>query len=167
MAYGPRYRVPRRRRREGKTNYKTRLNLLKSGETRAIVRKSQKSIVIQFIAFDPIGDRVLSSANGYDLEKFGWQGSVANTPAAYLTGYLAGKRAISKGVTNAILDIGLQPPQRGSRLFASLKGIVDAGVEIPYSEEILPSPERIRGEHINESMKTQFETVKTKLEGAK
>jgi large subunit ribosomal protein L18 len=167
MAYGPRYRVARRRRREGKTNYRTRLNLLKSKETRAVVRKSQKSIIIQFITFDPKGDRILSSANGYELAKFGWQGSVSNTPAAYLTGYLAGKRAISNGVTNAILDIGLQPPQRGSRIFASLKGMADAGVKIPYSEDILPSPERIRGEHINESMKNQFETVKTKLEGAK
>jgi large subunit ribosomal protein L18 len=166
MAHGPRYRVPRRRRREGKTNYASRLNLLKSKEVRAVVRKSQRSVVIQFISFHPKGDEVLSSANGYDLEKFGWQGSVGNTPAAYLTGYLAGKRAKSRGVESAVLDIGLQTPRKGSKIFASLKGMVDAGVEIPHSEEILPSPERIRGEHINERMKNQFETVKTKLEGA-
>ncbi len=64
------------------------------------------------------------------------------------------------------MDIGLQTPQKGAKIFASLKGIVDAGVEIPHSEDILPSEERIRGEHINESMKNQFEAVKSKLEGA-
>jgi large subunit ribosomal protein L18 len=166
MAHGPRYRVPRRRRREGKTDYQSRLKLLKSGEIRAVVRKSQKSMLIQFISFDPKGDRVLLTSSSYDLEEYGWQGSVSNTPSAYLAGYLAGKKALETGVKRAVLDIGLQTPQKGSKIFASLKGIVDAGVSIPHSEEILPSEERIRGEHINESMKNQFEAVKSKLEGA-
>lgn len=166
MAHGPRYRVPRRRRREGKTNYQSRLALLKSGEVRAVVRKSQKSMLIQFISFDPKGDRVLLTSSSYDLEKYGWKGSVANTPSAYLAGYLAGKKALKTGVESAVLDIGLQTPQKGSKIFASLKGLVDAGVEIPHSDDILPSEERIRGEHINESMKNQFEAVKSKLEGA-
>jgi len=37
---------------------------------------------------------------------------------------------------------------KGSRIFACLKGVVDAGISIPFSEDILPSKERISGQHI-------------------
>jgi large subunit ribosomal protein L18 len=124
-------------------------------------------MTVQFIQFDPKGDKILSSATGRDLEKFGWKGSAVNTPAAYLTGYLAGIRAQKAGITEAVLDIGLATPTKGSRIFATLKGMVDSGMNIPHGEEVLPSEERIRGEHINEGIKTQFEATITKLEGAK
>jgi large subunit ribosomal protein L18 len=132
-----------------------------------VVRNSQKNVIVQFINFDPKGDKVILSASGYELAKFGWKGSTSNIPSAYLTGYLAGKRAKEAGVDTAILDIGLATPIKGSKVFATLKGILDAGVDIPHNEVILPSPERIRGEHINESIINQFESVKTNLEGAK
>jgi large subunit ribosomal protein L18 len=167
MAHGPRYRVPRKRRREGKTDYRRRLSLLKSHLPRAVVRKSQKNVLVQFIVFDPKGDKVISTTSGYELVKFGWKGSTSNIPSAYLTGYLAGKRAKEMGIVEAVLDIGLATPQKGSKVFASLKGMVDSGLDIPHNEKILPSEERIRGEHINDSIKNQFEQVKTKLEGAK
>jgi large subunit ribosomal protein L18 len=41
------------------------------------------------------------------------------------------------------LDIGLHVPSKGTRVFAALKGVVDAGVEVPYSEDIVPDDERI------------------------
>ena len=167
MAHGPRYRVPRRRRRVGKTDYRKRIGLLKSKIPRAVVRNSQKNVNVQFIVFDPKGDKVLLNASGYELLKFGWKGSTSNIPSAYLTGYLAGKRAKEAGINDAILDIGQATPIKGSKVFATLKGIVDAGVTIPHNDIILPSPERIRGEHINESISNQFESVKTKLEGEK
>jgi len=47
-----------------------------------------------------------------------------------------------------ILDIGMQRSTKGSRIYAALKGAVDGGLNVPYSEEILPSDERIRGLHI-------------------
>jgi large subunit ribosomal protein L18 len=167
MGHGPRYRVARRRRREGKTDYRRRINLLKSREVRAVVRRSERNLRIQFVVFDPKGDRIIASAQGLELEKFGWKGSVSNTPAAYLTGYLAGKRAISAGINRAVLDIGLHTPTKGSRVFASLKGLLDAGLDIPHGEEVIPSEERIKGEHIDESIKNQFEATKTQLAGAK
>lgn len=167
MAHGPRYRVARRRRREGKTDYRKRIRHLKSGEPRAVVRRSSNNIRIQFVKYDPKGDRVLASAEGHELEKFGWKGPASNTPAAYLTGYLAGKRAKSQGIENAVLDIGLSTPTKGARIFASLKGMLDAGINIPHSEEILPSEERISGEHIGDQIKAQFETVKTGLKEEK
>jgi large subunit ribosomal protein L18 len=48
----------------------------------------------------------------------------------------------------AILDIGLNRATPGARVFAALKGAVEAGLEIPHGEEILPSDERVRGAHI-------------------
>jgi large subunit ribosomal protein L18 len=165
MAYGPRYKVPRRRRREGKTDYKRRINQLKSDHPRAVIRKSLRNIRVQFVEFHMKGDRIIIGAEGYELEKFGWKGSTSNIPAAYLTGYLAGKRAKSAGVEKAVLDIGLNTPTRGSKIFASLKGLLDAGIDIPHNEEVIPSEERIQGVHINEGIKNQFEAVKASLEG--
>ena len=49
---------------------------------------------------------------------------------------------------SAVLDIGLNRATQGARVFAALKGAVDAGLDIPYGEEILPSDERIKGAHI-------------------
>jgi hypothetical protein len=37
---------------------------------------------------------------------------------------------------------------KGSRIYAALKGAVDAGLEIPYNPEVLPDDSRISGEHI-------------------
>jgi large subunit ribosomal protein L18 len=167
MAHGPRYRVARRRRREGKTDYRKRINLIKSGEPRAVVRRSARSISVQFVKYNPKGDEVIVCANGLELEKFGWNKSAANTQAAYLTGYLAGKRAKSVGVESAVLDIGLYSPTRGSKIFASLKGLIDAGVNVPHNENILPTQERITGVQKGEEVKSQFETVLTSLEGEK
>jgi large subunit ribosomal protein L18 len=73
---------------------------------------------------------------------------MSNTPAAYLTGMLFAVKAKKAGQDRAILDIGLNRATTGARVFAALKGAVDAGLEIPYGEEILPSEERIKGAHI-------------------
>ncbi len=149
MGHGPRYRVPWKRRREGKTNYYKRLKLIKSGKPRMVVRKSLKYIVVQFAEARIGGDKMIAVAHSKELEKkYGWKGGTANTSAAYLTGLLAGFRARLAGVEEAVLDIGLADPVPGSRVFAALKGALDAGLKIPHSEEILPPEERIRGEHI-------------------
>ena len=94
----------------------------------------------------------------------GWSGSTGNLPAAYLTGYLAGKRAAKKGVNEAVLDIGLQKPVKGAACFATLKGLLDAGLEIPYGEEILPSEDRLKGKHIKAEMEKMIEEVKNRME---
>ncbi len=149
MARGPRYRVPWRRRREGKTNYYKRLKLVLSGKPRFVVRRTNKYIVVQVAEAKVEGDRMLAVAHSRELVKlYGWKGGTKNTSAAYLTGYLAGLRAIKAGIKEAVLDIGLATPVKGSRAFAALKGGLDAGLDIPHSEEIIPSEERIRGEHI-------------------
>jgi len=146
MATGPRYRVPMRRRREGRTNYYSRLALLLSKENRIVVRKSTRNIQIQLIAPTPVGDVTFSSAISTELGKYGYNGPTGNTTAAYLTGLLFGLRSIQKGYEYGILDIGLHASTPGSRVYAALKGIVDSGVEIPHDESVFPSDERIRGE---------------------
>ena len=47
MATGAKYVVQYRRKRELRTNYRKRLNLLKSGLTRLIARPSNKHLVLQ------------------------------------------------------------------------------------------------------------------------
>jgi len=144
MARSNTYTVKYRRKREGKTNYKTRLRLVAGGKPRLVVRKSLKNIMVQIIEFAPTGDRVLASANSRELRKAGWKGSLNSTPAAYLTGLLLA----SKKKVECVLDIGLNVSVKGSVLYAALKGAVDGGMSIPYSTQVLPSDARIRGEHI-------------------
>lgn len=154
MADGPRYSVPFRRRREGKTDYKLRLGLVRSGKPRAVVRTSNKYVYVQIVEAQPSGDVVRASASSKELAKLGWKGGTGNLPSAYLTGALAGRRALTKGIKEAILDIGLRPSTKGSRLYAALKGLTDAGLEVPHSEEILPSTARLGGAHIAEYAKS-------------
>jgi len=165
MAHNKRKRLPLRRRREGKTDYRRRLRYLKSGDPRAVVRVSLKNSTVQFIDFDPTGDRVLASATGKDLRELGWKYNCANLPAAYLTGLLAGKRAAQNNVDRAILDIGLKVPSKGSKVFASLKGMIDAGIDIPHGEQQFPSDERIEGAHIDGSVPNDFNKIKERILG--
>ncbi len=146
----PTYRVPHRRRREGKTDYRLRLRLLKSGKLRFVVRRSLRHIQVQVIEYRPDGDRTILAVHSCRLKKLGWKAPCGNLPAAYLTGLLAGKLAKEKGIQEGILDMGLYPSVKGSRIYASLKGLVDAGIRIPHSPEILPDEKRIKGEHIAE-----------------
>ncbi len=164
MARNAIYRVKMRRRREGKTNYRKRLAYLKSGKPRAVVRKTLRYVIVQIVEYHDDGDKILVGVNSSHLKKYGWKGSFKNTPAAYLTGYLAGKLALKKGIEKAVLDIGLQSPVKGSRVFAALKGMVDAGLYVPHSEEVYPSEDRIKGEHISEEIAKMFEEVKAKME---
>lgn len=149
MATGPRYRVPFRRRREGKTNYRSRRALVLSRAPRLVVRLTLKHAIVQVIEAESIGDKVLVSAHSNELAKaYGWLSNRGNIPSAYLTGLLCGFKAMANGVDKAFLDIGLHIPSKGTRIFAALKGAVDAGVEVPHSEDILPDEGRISGKHI-------------------
>ncbi|MFA7303407.1 MAG: 50S ribosomal protein L18, partial [Methanoregula sp.] len=142
------YFVPFRRRREGKTDYYQRTRLVVADAPRMVVRKTNRHIIIQMVTAEMDGDRTLVSANSAELEKYGYAGSTSNTPAAYLTGMLFAVKAKKAQQERAILDIGLNRATRGARVFAALKGAVEAGLDIPYGEEILPSNERAKGAHI-------------------
>jgi len=149
MAKGPSYRVPFRRRREGKTNYQSRRALVLSKLPRLAARRTLKHMIVQIVKAEAVGDQVLVSAHSRELMKtYGWKGDCGNVPAAYLTGLLCGFRAVTHGVNKVVLDLGLQSPSRGARVFAALKGVLDAGVTVPYSESMLPDESRISGQHV-------------------
>ncbi len=147
--YGPRYKVPRRRRREGKTDYRARYKMaIGKYKIRAVLRRTNRYIIVHFTSIDLNGDQTHVYVTSRILRKFGWPFSCKNLPAAYLTGYYAGLLAIKNGIKEAIPDIGIFRSTKGNRLYAALKGIIDAGVYIPHDDSIFPSEERIRGEHI-------------------
>ncbi|MCW3978121.1 MAG: 50S ribosomal protein L18 [Candidatus Bathyarchaeota archaeon] len=154
MAKGPRYRVPYRRRREAKTDYKARRVLATSDKPRLVVRSSGKNITIQLVESKIEGDYILAQASSKELEGYGWLGSRKNTPAAYLLGLLAGSKALKEGIEAANLDIGLARPTKGGRVFAAVKGALDAGLEVPCDSEILPEPSRIEGKTISDYSNT-------------
>lgn len=137
-----------RRRREGKTDYRQRLRLLLSQKPRVVVRKSSKHTTVQLAVPCEQGDIILSSASSCELLKFGYKGATGNTPAAYLTGFLFGLRALKEGHKDGVLDIGLYTSSKGAKIYAALNGMVDAGMDIPHDPSIFPEEGRVRGEHI-------------------
>jgi len=155
------------RRNKGITNYRKRLALLKSGVPRAVVRFSNAKITVQIIDFSIKGDNVLASANSADIADMGWKGSKTNVPASYLSGMLAAKRALKAGVDSVVLDIGRITPTPGGRAFATLKGLVDGGLNVPHSDNLFPSDERINGSHISDKITTNFEKISKKIGGSK
>jgi len=150
LAKGPRYRVPYRRRREKKTDYAARRVMATADRPRFVVRVSGKNILVQVVRSEIEGDYVVAQASSKELKSYGWNASGKNLPAAYLIGVLAGKRAKAAGVEHAILDMGLKRITGGNRVFAVVKGALDAGLDIPCDSDVTPSPERINGNMIAE-----------------
>ncbi len=139
-----------RRRREKRTDYKQRMELLKSGMPRAVVRRAHNNIHIQFVVYEEKGDRVIVEGVSKNLSKYGWNMHGGSLPSAYLTGLMAGTDAVKQGVKEAVLDLGLHISKHGSSLYAAALGIRDAGVKIPLNESVLPNEDRIKGKHIAE-----------------
>ncbi len=162
------YILPLKRRKEKKTNYNRRLKLLLSKKPRLVVRKSLKYTYAQIIKYKKDADQTLVSCSSKNLSKFGWKGSYSNVPAAYLTGFLIGKKAVKNKIKSAVLDVGLQSCTKGGKIYAALKGAIDAGLNIPKSEkteEMFPSEDRIKGKHIKDKeIEKIFNSVKAKIE---
>src|SRR3990167_6861646 len=84
-------RVSRRRRRrlEAKTDYTSRLALIKSGMPRLVVRRTNRYIVAQVIKTDLAQDSIVVGVISRDLINSGWpenkKGSLKSLPASYLT----------------------------------------------------------------------------------
>jgi len=137
-----------RRRREGITDYKARKRAITSHRVLLVVRISNKNVSSQFVLPRASGDAVVASAHSRELLKLGWRGSLKSTPACYLLGMLAGKKALASGVKEAVLYNGLSPFIRGGRVGALVKGVVEAGVVVPVGEGAFPTKERLTGEFI-------------------
>lgn len=165
------YTVGYRRKREGRTNYKKRLELLKGRKPRLVIRRTNTQLILQIIEYNPDGDKIIITTNSNELKNQGWTHSFKNMPAAYLAGLLTAKKAKEKNVTEAILDLGLQKPHKGSRIYSALHGVIDGGLNVPANEEIFAEEKREQGEHIakyiekHKTITQDFQKVAEKLKG--
>ncbi len=170
MAHGKNQRLRYKRRRNGETDYRRRMRMLRGGSVRAVVRVSNTQTICQLVDYQSGGDEILVSIDGRTLvDKFKWpmDASRKSIPASYLTGFAMGKAALAAGHDEAVLDIGLAASSSGNRAFSALKGMVDAGLEIPHGEDVLPDDNRVSGAHIDESIAKAVESTKKAIEGAK
>jgi large subunit ribosomal protein L18 len=154
------------RRIRGLTNYNLRLKLLKSNLTRVVVRRSNKNMLVQFVKYGENGDQIVTSSKSIELTKLGYNLNTGNLTAAYLTGMLAGKKALKAGIKDeVIVDLGLQKSIYGSRIYAAIKGIKDSGMNIKVSDVVFPAQERLNGEHLQaKDAKKVIEATKKKIE---
>lgn len=143
-----------RRKRQRKTDYKTRLKMVASGKLRIVTRLSLKNVSMQIVEYGNNGDKIITSAHSNELKKYGWLYNRANISSAYLVGLLLAIKAKKIKIKEAIFDCGLKKTFSGGVLFAALKGVVDGGLDVPCNDEVFPSEERIRGKHIADYVKS-------------
>ncbi|KDE03776.1 60S ribosomal protein L5-B, variant [Microbotryum lychnidis-dioicae p1A1 Lamole] len=171
-AYFSRYQVKYRRRREGKTDYYARKRLVaqaknkyNSPKYRLVVRITNKDIICQIVSAKLQGDVVLTAAYAHELPRYGIEHGLTNWAAAYATGLLVARRALTKlgladkyeGETEptgelqmteanddgprpfkCFLDVGLKRTSTGARVFGALKGASDGGIFLPHSAQRFP-----------------------------
>jgi len=106
------------------------------------------------------GDTIISSEHSRFLIQKGWKGSRKNIPAAYLTGYSAGKKALEKGISSAMMYSGTR--KYTQRMAAALKGVIDAGLNVPADKETFPIDTRLNGEHLK--VKNDIKNMKSSID---
>lgn len=136
-------RLPYRRERSGKTDYRQRRKLIKGRTPLAVFRRSNRALTLQVVRFDMKGDRTLVSVHSTELKKAGLEGSAKSTTAAYLAGHLLALRAKAAGVERSVLHLGRHASTPGSRLYSALRGAREGGLDIPAGEGILPDDGRL------------------------
>jgi len=159
---------------------------------RLVVRKTNKDIMAQIVYARIDGDRVLSAAYSHELPRYGVKVGLTNYSAAYCVGLLCARRTLhklkldslyvgtaevdgkdfqtisqegEKGAFRCHLDVGLARTSTGANMFGVLKGAIDGGLAIPYSNSRFPgydteaksdNPDahraRIFGEHVSDYM---------------
>jgi len=102
-SYFKRFQVKFRRRRQGKTDYKARKNLIKQDKNkynipkyRFVVRFTNTDIICQVVAAKIIGDQVLTAAYAHELKRYGVKAGLTNYASAYCVGLLTARRLLKK-----------------------------------------------------------------------
>ncbi len=153
----------RRRRLEARTDYKARLEMLKSGKPRVVIRKTNRYVIVQIVTSNLAQDQIIFGTSSKVLLTKGWPeaqaGSLKSLSAAYLTGLFVGKQVKEK-VKEAIVDFGMHRNIQKSRIYAVVKGLVDAGLPVIHGEEALPAEEDFER---NTKIKDTFTKVKKEL----
>jgi large subunit ribosomal protein L5e len=100
-AYFKRFQVKFRRRREGKTDYYQRKRLIyqrknkySTPKWRFVVRRTNQRVICQVVRSTLRGDIVRTSADSYELRRFGLTAGLTNYSAAYCTGLLCARRLL-------------------------------------------------------------------------
>lgn len=139
--------LKKKRRLENKTNYLKRLNLLKSGIPRLVLRKTNRYLISQYIESYQAQDKVVFGVDSRKLVKYGWpenlKGSLKGVPAAYLLGFLVGKKIVADKLKTPVIDLGLYRVIPKTKIHSFIKGIIDSGVKIKDDKENFPEEERI------------------------
>mmetsp|Transcript_51310 Transcript_51310/g.160219 ORF Transcript_51310/g.160219 Transcript_51310/m.160219 type:complete len:200 (-) Transcript_51310:703-1302(-) len=113
---------------------------------RIIIRFSKRNLSLQMVNSNVDGDFILLSSYLKNLSKLEYKNLTNNYPFSYLLGYYFGKDLIEKvkqsetynkknysSKITAIIDIGLKRATIGNKSFASMKGSVDSGINIPHN----------------------------------
>ncbi|EGR30644.1 ribosomal protein, putative, partial [Ichthyophthirius multifiliis] len=171
-AYFKRFQTKYRRRREGVTDYYARKRLIiqdkdkyNTPKYRLVARCTNRRVIAQIIYATIRGDRVLCSADSFELRRFGLKTGLASYASAYATGLLIARRLLKqvgldtmyegqaqvngeyfnvdenkkeKRPFKAILDSGLVRTSTGNRVFGVLKGACDGGINVPHQETRFP-----------------------------
>jgi large subunit ribosomal protein L5e len=102
-AYFKRYQVKYRRRREGKTDFRARRQMIIQDKTkygapkyRLVTRITNKDIICQIVHAKVVGDDVLTAAYAHELKNYGVKVGLTNYAAAYCTGLLVARRTLAK-----------------------------------------------------------------------
>lgn len=128
-----------RRRREGKTDYRKRRGIIVGEKEFLTVSISGKYVYGQIHRASSNGDFTICSATSLSLAKIaGWKGYSKNLPSAYLTGYLLGKRALAKNISNLVFYSGIDRFVHGSRIASLLNGAKEAGLNVMVDKKSLP-----------------------------
>lgn len=102
-AYFKRFQVQYRRRREGKTDYRARRQMVLQDKTkfgspkyRLVVRITNRDVIAQIVHAKVAGDDVIQAAYSHELPAFGINFGLTNYAAAYATGLLLARRTLAK-----------------------------------------------------------------------
>jgi large subunit ribosomal protein L5e len=141
-------------------------NKYASPKYRLVVRFTNRQVICQIVYAKLTGDVVLVHASSKELSKYGIEHGLTNWTAAYATGLLVARRALTKlGLADkyegfaeptgeielveplgddeprpfkAYLDVGLRRTSTGNRVFGAMKGASDGGIFIPHNEKRFP-----------------------------
>jgi len=159
-------RINKRRRRESKTDYLKRLKILKGNFPRIVFRKTNKYVFAQYVTSREAQDKIEFGIDSKKLLEYGWpkeaSGSLKSITASYFLGLLTGEKIIEKKLKIPIIDFGMIRAVPKSKIYAFLKGLIDAGIKMKCKEEVFPGEERIKGKHMKN--KILFERIKQNIE---
>ena len=168
-SYFSRFQTKYRRRREAKTDYVQRTQLIQQDKTKYAARKyrlvariTNTKVIAQIVFAKENHDVTICQANSIELKKYGIELGLSNYAAAYATGLLVARRFLeSKKLAEVydkiaaseeededarrpfkvILDAGLARTTTGAKVFAVMKGAADGGLYIPHEDKRLAGGE--------------------------